>query len=144
MIPRLIRGWFWFHLLAILAVLLQPTTPALLLGRYSRTALLVLAALVMLAPFVWIGGRRLAILIDTGHLTLSRRRSIAILLLCAVGLFIGSYFTTGVTASYLVISWYFDFVLITLGLWALQALPGPGGRGIRQTGLALGLGTCLF
>ena len=144
MIPRLIRGWFWFHLLAILAVVLQPTTPALLLGRYSRTALLILAVLIIVSPLVWFGGRRLATLIEASRLTLSRRRSITLLLLCAMGLFIASYVTTGVTASYLVVSWYFDFVLITLGVWALQALSGPGGRWITNFGLALGLGTCLF
>lgn len=47
------------HLLAIAAVLLQPTTPAVI-GQYSRTALIVLGALIISTPLIYLWTRWLS------------------------------------------------------------------------------------
>src|SRR5258708_20543205 len=123
-VPKLIKFMFPLHLLAIAAVALQPTAPAILLGRFSKTAIIILIGLIMLAPILWIGTPRLSQTISAEKIKLSRLLALVLIIFCVAALFIESFVAWGVTASYVILGWYFAFILITAGLFALQELAG--------------------
>src|SRR5689334_8487539 len=101
LVTRLIKIWPWLHGLAIMSILL---------GHYSRTALGILAALLVLTPLLWKGTRWLDAAISSQYLRLSASQAGVLLVCCALGSLISAYLTTGVTASYLVVSWYSTFI----------------------------------
>lgn len=117
----MIRSWFWLHLVGWLAVLLQPSIPAQYFGRYSRTALVMLVALTVTLPLVggvsaWVGRRLAAWRLSVGA-------ALAVFGAVAAALFV-LWALPGATApSYVVLRLYISAVMLTLGVWSLEALP---------------------
>ncbi len=133
-----IRSWFGLHLVSLAAILLQPSTPALILGRYSRTSALILGAFLVASPLVWAGTRWLAGRVD--RLTLKTWQYAAVSL-TASGLLFGLWAAPiGQTSSYLIVRLYLTFILFTALIWALQHLVFPAWT--ANLPWLLGVGAC--
>jgi len=140
LVIRLIKSWLWLHLASLVAVLLQPSTPATILGRYSRTSLLVFGTLLVTFPIVIFGSRWLVQNIQ--RISLRRWQSIALIICCALAIFGCWLINTGPTSSYLIIRLYVTFVIVTSTIWCLQylTLPIVGSR----FSMILSVGICLL
>jgi hypothetical protein len=123
MIRSLVRAWFGLYLLCLGAVLLQPSTPATVLGRYSTTSALILGALLVLTPVAWWGTRWLSQRIEQRQAT--RAGVVAVLAACGVMLAALWLPNVGVTSSYIIIRLCLTVVAFTIALWALDGLGLP-------------------
>lgn len=136
----LIRFWFWLHLVSTCAIILQPSTPATILGRYSNVSALILACFVLIAPVVWFGTRWLSTRIE--KINLNSIQSIGLLVVSAIGIFVMWAMNLGPTSSYVVVRWYFTFMLFTAAIWALLNLSYE--PNLHVVSAILGLGSCLL
>jgi hypothetical protein len=135
MIRSLVRAWFWLYLVCLGAVLLQPSTPATVLGRYSNTSALILGALIVLTPAAWWGTRWLSRRVE--YFRPAWAGAVAALVACAlmlVGLWLPN---VGVTSSYIIIRLCLTVVVFTVALWALECLSLP--RRAALLGAATGI-----
>ena len=120
MISALIRSCLWIHLISLIAIALQPSTPATILGRYSRTSALILAIFVVLTPIVYLGTRWLAKRIDSIHL--SQWQYVAVFV-AGCGVVAACWLPNiGVTSSYIIVRLYLTFTLVVMLVWALMGL----------------------
>lgn len=117
MVNRLARLIFPLHLVCIAATLAQPTSPAVFLGRFSRTSLILFVLLVLTAPLAWLVPRVL--------------RRFRLPLVAGAGLFIGCsaaifglwLLIDNPTPSYIILRLYISFALAVAALWALESVP---------------------
>lgn len=123
MIPKLIRAWYWLHLLSLAAIALQPSSPAVILGRYSTRSALILAVFALSTPVIRSGTRWLAGQVE--QLVLKPWQYAAILLSAAALLFALWVAPIGPTSSYQIVRLYLTFVLFTTAIWASQRLTFP-------------------
>ncbi len=133
-----IKMWFWLHLVTLLGLILQPSTPAVILGRYSTTSALLVAVFAVLTPIVWFGTNWLARWIETVQLATWQYAAVFLTsLVITFGLWV---FNRAFTDSYIVMRLYFTFVALTLAVWSLLHMPSFPGR----LGFFLAVGMCLL
>jgi hypothetical protein len=123
MILTLIRSWFWLHIISLIAIALQPSTPAIILGRYSRTSALILTIFVVLSPIVY----KITYWLVT-HIHSIRLRHwqyVGILIVSSVIVSILWLFNIGGTSSYIIVRLYLTFILLTVVVWTLIELKLP-------------------
>ena len=123
MIQRLIRGWGALGALAIVALLLQPSTPAILFERYSRNALTVIAALAVTLPLVVWLGQRLPAWLEQTPLTALLRGGIALAGLMAVLILWAAPVASA--PSYWPLRIYLTGLAAPLIVWGLAPFPLP-------------------
>ena len=120
MLSSLIRCWFWAHLISLIAIILQPSVPATILGRYSSISIIILVLFLVLTPAAYWGTRWLVQ--RSSFIHLSQTQSISLFVIC-LGLAIACWLPNiGVTSSYIIIRLYITFVLFTCIIWALTQL----------------------
>jgi hypothetical protein len=140
LITTLLRSWVWLHLASLVAVLLQPSTPATILGRYSRTSILAFAGLLVTFPAVIIATRWLVRNIE--RISLRRWQHIAVLIGCTLAIFGCWLINTGPTSSYLIMRLYLTFIVLTLAIWCLRYVTFPAIA--SRWPLILGVGSCFI
>ncbi len=113
MTRTLTRWWLWLHLLSVAALLWQPSTPAVLWGRYSRNALLIMGVLLLAIPALLWAARKLPTLNPP---TVPSWVALGIGAL-AVGVLWGVPVASAV--AYKVIRLYITFVVFTALVWLL-------------------------
>ena len=118
---RVLWSWFGAYLLALLAVMLQPTTPAQYLGRYSTTSFTILLVLLagLLPAYLMIRW----LIQHVPAWTLPAPLNRLALLLIGVALCAGWWVNTGPTASYLLIRLLLTYVLLSAAVWHVLQLP---------------------
>lgn len=119
-----IRGWFWFHLVCVLALAFQTSTPATVLGRYSVKAAVILAAFVVTLPLPWFGASWFA-RYQIRFRTLPGWTHRAIFGGCAGLLFLAWAFHIGPTRSYAIVRLYFTSIIIATATISLRQLTLP-------------------
>jgi hypothetical protein len=135
-----IRSWFWLHIVSVVSVVLQPTTPAHVLGVYSSRSFAVLLILLATCPLVWWATQHLAQVVEQNHSTFNRMQKLGFFGLCIAGLYCLWAIDLGPTNSYTVLRLYISVVVVTLALWALDSLP----HSIIRLEWILGIGCCLL
>lgn len=137
----IIKAWFWLHAASLIALLLQPSAPAEILGRYSKTAAGVILAFSLTLPLVWKITRWLPGRLDRFT---SPWQPPAVLLLSAAALALLWFWPLGPTSSYLIIRLYLTAALLTGVLWSLQRLVLPAWSAHLPWALALASGALLL
>ncbi len=137
----IIKSWFWLHLVSLVALLLQSSTPAEILGRYSQTAASIIAVFSLTLPLVWKITRWLPGRLDRFT---SPWQPPAVLLLSVAALTLLWFWPLGPTDSYLIIRLYLTVVLLTGVLWSSQRLALPAWSAHLPWALALASGALLL
>lgn len=112
-----IRSWFYTHLISLFAIALQPSTPAVILGRYSRNSALLLGIFLGLTPVVYGLTRWLEKRADS--LNLSKGQWALIGVGVALGLMACWLPNVGVTSSYIIVRLCLSYVLLSVIVMAL-------------------------
>lgn len=118
-----IRSWFFAHLVSSVAILLQPSTPALYLGRYSRNSALLLGLFVVLTPLVYWATRQLEKRVE--NLRLSKSHLALIGLAASLLLMVCWLPNVGITSSYIIVRLCLTYVLFTALVMVLLRLELP-------------------
>jgi hypothetical protein len=123
-IRRVLWSWFGAYLVALSAVILQPSTPAQYLGRYSTTSFVILLLLLVGLLPAYLTIRWLMAQVET-------RQGLPLLhglSLIGIGgaLLVGWSVNLGPTTSYLVIRLLLTYVLLSIAVWHLLNLRLPG------------------
>ncbi len=119
----LIRSWFWLHVVSVVAIAMQYSQPATILGRYSPTSFLILVFFVITLPVAWLMTRWLRNNIE--NLILPKYVFGALFIVCIIALFGIWAFHIGPTRSYAVVRLYATFVIFTVGIWSVRHLELP-------------------
>lgn len=123
----MIQSWYPIYMLCLGALILQPSTPALWLGRYSNTSFAILIAfLVMLLPVFRII-RWLEVRSDS--LRVTPRVALPVALVCLLALALIWQAPIGPTTSYQMIQLALVYGLGSVFVWLVVQLPG---RAIRM------------
>ena len=134
-IPRLLKLLPLFHAASLLAVLLQPTSPAILFGRYSRTSLVLLVLLTLSLPVVIWGTRWLARQFERDRIHLSLRVCVIVLAVSALLSIVFGGLASRTTSSDVVLAIYALAVVLIATFAALlqsrkTSLPLINPRGV--------------
>lgn len=133
------QQWAWLHGAAWVAVVLQPSTPADIMGRYSSTAFALLVALTVTWPLVGWGAPRL--IARASRLTVPRPIRATVLLLVMAFVF-ALWMLPGASAtSYAVLRLYLTAIAAAVALWTVRHAesPIPTTRAVLFALAALGL-----
>ena len=109
----------WFHSIALAAVFLQPSTPATILGRYSRTAFVILLILLLSLPVTVGASRWITRRMQLRRLTVPPKLRPFVWAVTGALAFVFGGTTASATDSYIVLSLYLLFGLFTAFVWTL-------------------------
>lgn len=122
----MIQSWYPIYFLCLGAVIVQPSTPAVWLGRYSNTSFAILIALLVLLFPAFRVMRWLELHSD--HLRVPRRLAVLILLACLLALALLWQAPIGPTTSYQIMRLALVYGLVCLLLWVAVQMPIPSSR----------------
>ncbi|RMG86639.1 MAG: hypothetical protein D6712_07085, partial [Chloroflexi bacterium] len=111
------------HFIALLAVVLQPSTPATILGRYSTTSFLVLIIFLISWPFTWLLRKRLISYLEKLSLIpFGGKLVVSLIFITTAGLWFWNF---GPTTSYFIIRLYITFVLSIILISQIEKIQLP-------------------
>ncbi len=133
---NLVKAWLWLHVLALLAITLQKSTPVAVLGQYSKRSFAILVFFAITLPVMWVVTRWLVRHMD--RIGLPQRAYGLLFAACAASLLGEWALHVGPTRSYVIVRLYISLVIFSVGLWSLRhlALPNWGKTIARLIGIA--------